>query len=97
MTSPRISPMAREGRRALALGVMVWLASGLLLPGCYAPQLGLLRSGLDSLRAVVDTMTVRDSVSRLVLQDTRREIAEQRDILLSTPASTRTTTHAVCD
>src|SRR5262245_13048605 len=92
MAAARILPAVRSGRRALALGVMGWLASGLLLPGCYAPQLGLLRSGLDSLRAVVDTMTVRDSVSRLVLEDARREIAEQRDILLSTRATSGTTT-----
>jgi tol-pal system protein YbgF len=76
---------------------MAWLAAGLLVPGCYAPQLGLLRSGLDSLRAVVDTMTVRDSVSRLVLEDTRRELSEQRDILLSTRASAGTTTQELFD
>jgi tol-pal system protein YbgF len=61
-------------------------------PGCYAPQLGLLRSGLDSLRTVVDTLTVRDEAALAMLRDTRREVAEQRDILLSTRASTGTTT-----
>jgi tol-pal system protein YbgF len=64
----------------------------IVLGGCYAPQLGLVRSGLDSLRAVVDTMAVRDSLTHQVLQQTRREVAEQRDILLSTRASTGTTT-----
>jgi len=92
MASARATATRGPGRRWAALGVMGWLASGLLVPGCYAPQLGLLRSGLDSLRVVVDTMTVRDSVSRLVLESTRREVAEQRDILLSTRASTGTTT-----
>jgi tol-pal system protein YbgF len=62
------------------------------LSGCYAPQLGLLRSGLDSLRAVVDTLTVRDSITYRLLVDTRKEAAEQRDILLSTRASSGTTT-----
>jgi tol-pal system protein YbgF len=61
-------------------------------PGCYAPQLGLIRSGLDSLRTVVDTLTARDAAAFAVLRDTRREVAEQRDILLSTRASTGTTT-----
>ena len=87
----------RAGRKVLALGAIAWLASGLLLSGCYAPQLGLLRSGLDSLRAVVDTISVRDSVTRLVLEGTRREVAEQRDILLSTRASAGTTTQELFD
>ena len=63
-----------------------------LLPGCYAPQLTLLKSGLDSMRTVVDTLVVRDSISYRVVADTRREVAEQRDILLSTRATTGTTT-----
>lgn len=85
------------GRRAIALGILGWLGAGALVPGCYAPQLGILRSGLDSLRAVVDTMSVRDSVTRLVLDDARRELAEQRDILLSTRASTGSTTQELFD
>ena len=80
------------GRHAVALGALAWLASGWLLTGCYAPQLTALRSGLDSLRVVVDTMSVRDSVALTVLQSTRRELAEQRDIVLSTRASSGTTT-----
>src|SRR5262245_26916591 len=51
-----------------------------------------LRSGLDSLRAVVDTMAVRDSVALALLSETRREMGEQRDILLSTKATAGTTT-----
>jgi hypothetical protein len=65
----------------LALAIMGALGAGLLLPGCYAPQLTLLRSGLDSLRVVVDTLTVRDSVTRFVLEGARRDLAEQKDIL----------------
>jgi len=67
-----------------------------LLSGCY-PQGNVLsvRSGLDSLRAVVDTMVVRDQVAYRLLEDTRREIAEQRDILLSTRATTGSTTKEV--
>jgi len=72
---------------ALALATLTGLLSG-----CYAPQLGLLRSGLDSLRTVVDTLKVRDSITYTVLRDTRREMAEQRDILLSTKATAGTTT-----
>ncbi len=91
---PRTRAAVRPGRvrRGAAFGVLMTLASGLLVPGCYAPQLGLLRSGLDSLRAVVDTMSVRDSVTQVVLESARKDITEQRDILLSTRASTGTTT-----
>ena len=51
-----------------------------------------MRSGLDSLRAVVDTMAVRDSIAFRLIQETRREVAEQRDILLSTRATAGSTT-----
>jgi tol-pal system protein YbgF len=79
-------------RGAAALVILALGASVATLSGCYAPQLGLLRSGLDSLRTVVDTLTVRDAAALAVLRDTRREVAEQRDIILSTRASTGTTT-----
>lgn len=92
MAGARTEVQGGSRRRVLALAVMGWLGSGLLVPGCYAPQISLLRSGLDSLRAVVDTMTVRDSVTLAVLQATRRDIAEQKDIVLSTRASSGTTT-----
>jgi tol-pal system protein YbgF len=54
--------------------------------------MALLKSGLDSLRTVVDTMVVRDSIAYRVLEDTRREVASQRDVLLSTRATTGSTT-----
>ena len=84
-------------RRLAVAGLWLGLLSGVALPGCYAPQLGLLRSGLDSLRAVVDTMAVRDSVTRMVLESTRRDLAEQRELLLSTRASTGSTSQEVTD
>jgi tol-pal system protein YbgF len=84
---------ARVEWRGPVLGVL--LAGVLGLPACTPPQLLTLRSGLDSLRVVVDTLTVRDSVAFRMLQDTRREIAEQRDILLSSRASSGTTTKEV--
>ena len=83
-------PPARPYGRRLATGLGFWLL--LLVPGCYAPQLVLLQSGLDSLRVQVDTLQVRDSISFRVLADLRRELSEQRDILLSTRASTGSTT-----
>jgi tol-pal system protein YbgF len=90
------SPARREGptprRGAVALVVLALAAAVTTQPGCYAPQIGLLRSGLDSLRTVVDTLTARDAAAFAVLRDTRREVAEQRDILLSTRASSGTTT-----
>jgi tol-pal system protein YbgF len=75
---------------ALAAGLLLALA--LPLAGCVAPQLALIQSGLDSLRTQVDTLQVRDSVSYRVLGDLRREMSEQRDILLSTRASSGSTT-----
>ena len=56
-----------------------------------------LRTGLDSLRAVVDTMNARDSVAYRLLVETRKEMAEQRDILLSTRATTGSTTQEMFD
>jgi tol-pal system protein YbgF len=52
----------------------------------------LLKSGLDSLRAVVDTLVLRDSVAYLAIAEARSEIASQRDILLSTRATSGSTT-----
>jgi tol-pal system protein YbgF len=81
-------------------GIVAWgaaFAIPALVSGCYAPQIGLLRSGLDSLRVVVDTLNVRDSVAFRALLDTRREVAEQRDILLSTRATAGNTTQELFD
>jgi tol-pal system protein YbgF len=84
-------------RAARAPGVVTpagWgvLLAGVLLHGCTPPQLLTLRSGLDSLRVVVDTLAVHDSLTFRMLTDTRRELLEQRDILLSTRASSGSTT-----
>lgn len=93
---PTIARTARPGLRArrvaLCAALPVLLAASTTLTGCYAPQLALLKSGLDSLRASVDTMHVRDSVAYTVLADTRRELSQQREILLSTKATTGSTT-----
>ncbi len=83
-------PSNRPWARGTAVVCGLLLATS--LPGCYAPQLTLLRTGLDSLRTQVDTMRVRDSVAYRVLADVRRDLSEQRDILLSTRASTGSTT-----
>ena len=88
----------RRGRRgigALAGAFLVALTS--TTPGCYTTQLGLLRSGLDSLRTQVDTLTVRDSVAYRVVADTRRELASQRDLLLTTRASSGSTMQDMFD
>lgn len=100
MTARRGGQLGTSGsrpRRAGGAAVLGWLAAGLFLPGCYAPQIALLKSGLDSLRTAVDTIAVRDSLTFTVLQSTRRELIEQRDILLSTRATTGTTTQELFD
>jgi tol-pal system protein YbgF len=85
----------RAARAALAALCALVLASA--TSGCVAPQLVLIKSGLDSLRTAVDTLTVRDSVAFTVVRDMRREVAEQRDILLSTRATAGTTTQELFD
>lgn len=63
------------------------LAAALGTPGCYTAEVGLLKSGLDSLRTQVDVMSARDSVSAQVIADTQRDLAEQKDLILSTRAT----------
>ena len=88
----------RHGVRTRAVpGCGALAATGLLLlaaagtPGCYTAQMTLLQSGLDSLRQQVDRMNVRDSVSLRTIEDTRRELADQRDQLLATRATASST------
>jgi tol-pal system protein YbgF len=87
------APARHIGRRlTVLLGTLALVGASVPLGGCMAPQLALLRSGLDSLRTSVDTLTVRDSLAFRVLLDTRREIGEQRELLLSTRATAGSTT-----
>jgi tol-pal system protein YbgF len=88
---------ARAGARVgLLAGVLLLSAAG-ASTGCYAPQLALLKSGLDSLRTQVDTLTVRDQVSYRVLADTRDDVARQRELMLSTKASVTSSTQDMND
>lgn len=89
--------VARPGRAAGTLLAALLIASASLTPGCYSTQLVLLRSGLDSLRAQVDTMQVRDAVAYRVLADTRVDLQQQRDLILSSRASTGSTTAELFD
>ncbi len=81
-----------SGARGAAALAALLLGLGLPLAGCVAPQLALMQGGLDSLRTQVDTLRVRDSLSYLMLGDLKRELVEQRDILLSTRAASGSTT-----
>ena len=82
--APRSGRVPR-GRRVLAVLAVAALAAP--VGGCYAPEMMLLKSGLDSLRTQVDTLQVRDSIAYAVLAQIRQDIVTQRDILLSTKAS----------
>jgi tol-pal system protein YbgF len=73
------------------------LAAALALSGCYAPQQLATRGAVDSLRVSLDTLMVRDSVTYELLSDTRRELAAQRDVLLSTRATSGSTTTQLFD
>jgi tol-pal system protein YbgF len=84
---------ARFGR----IGAIAVVAAALLAPGCYTTQLGLLRSGLDSLRVQVDTMKARDEIAYQVLSDTRHDLTAQRDLLLSTRANSGSTMQEMFD
>lgn len=88
------APPASGRAPALArVSVVVSVLLGLgLLPACTPPSLLTLRGSVDSLRAVVDTMNARDTTALRLIQQTRRDMAEQRDILLSTKATAGSTT-----
>lgn len=97
MRSLGCTPAASRGRRALAFAVMALFASAPLTTGCYAPQLALLRSGLDSLRTTVDTLTIRNDVAYRVLAETRQDVHEQRETLLATRATANATQRQTAD
>lgn len=88
---------ARVRGGAGALLVLALLGSSALTPGCYTSQLVLLRSGLDSLRAQVDTMSARDAVAARLLADTRAELGSQRDLILSSQARQASTQRELAD
>ena len=92
MTLSRERVIRRAAGAALALAVVATP-----LGGCYAPQLLASRGGLDSLRTQVDTLMVRDSITYLVLLETRRDLAVQHDVLLSTRATSGSTTQELFD
>ena len=75
----------RRWHGAGIVGLLV--LSSLGTPGCYTTQMTLIKSGLDSLRMQVDGMEARDAVTARTLDDTRRELAEQRDLLHATRAT----------
>ncbi|HEY6194776.1 MAG TPA: tol-pal system protein YbgF [Candidatus Eisenbacteria bacterium] len=79
------------GRGAGTLAAGLLLVSSLGAPGCYTEQMTLVKSGLDSLRMQVDRITLQDSISARTLADTRKELADQRDLLLATRATSSST------
>jgi len=76
--------------------IVLVLAAG-ALPGCYTPRLVKMQASLDSLRVVVDTLQVRNQTSYELVQAMRADVAEQKDILLSTRATTGSTTQELFD
>jgi len=73
-----------------------WVAAVLMVaaagtPGCYTAQMTQLTGGLDTLRMQVAELNARDSVSMITLEATRRELADQRDMLASTRATASST------
>jgi len=78
--------------RARALAAATTLMCLAVVGGCVPPQMLTLRGSLDSLRSVIDTLVVRDAIAYEMVKETRREVAEQRDILLSTRATSGSTT-----
>ena len=76
---------APRGRSVGAAALL--LGAALASPGCYTTQQSLLKSGLDSLRTQVDLMAARDSASAQAVEDTRRELSEQKDLVLATRAT----------
>ncbi len=83
--------------RADRLAAIVLVIAVGALPGCYTPRLVKMQASLDTLRMVVDTLQVRNQVSYELVQSMRADVAEQKDILLSTRATTGSTTQELFD
>jgi tol-pal system protein YbgF len=89
--------LARPSRSTRVIVLAIALAIAGAASGCYPPQILTLRSGLDSLRTVIDTMAVHDSIAFHLIGEVRRDIAEQKDVLLSTRATSGSTTQELFD
>lgn len=97
MSRGRLARPAARRRAAPAFAAAALLAAAALTPGCYATQIQRLQSGLDSLRVQADSTSVRDSVAARLLADSRRELADQHDLLLATRATTSSTQRDVAE
>ena len=86
-----------RGRKAGWAASALLLAAAMATPGCYTAEMGLVKSGLDSLRTQVDMMAARDSVSAQLIADTQRDLSEQRDVLLSTRATAISTSRETAE
>src|SRR5689334_18863561 len=91
----RTRAIARMRKAGWVPALLVTAALG--TPGCYTAQQSLLKSGLDSLRTQVDMMAARDSVSAQVIADTQRDLAEQKDLILATRATTTSTSRETAE
>ncbi len=97
-SSHRRARAARRTSSGRAVALSAVLALGVFgAAGCVPPQLLTLRSGLDSLRTVVDTLVVRDSIAYRVIEETRGEIARQNELLLSSRAASGTSSRELMD
>jgi tol-pal system protein YbgF len=83
-------PDFARGLRPITAGSV--LLAVIVVSGCYPPSVLTLRGGLDSLRTVVDTLAAHDTERHREFQQLRRDIADQKDILLSTRATSGSTT-----
>ena len=91
----RARPLARVRKAGWVPALLIAAALG--TPGCYTAQVALLKTGLDSLRTQVDTMSARDSVSAQLIADTQRDLAEQKDLILSTRATATSTSRETAE
>jgi len=92
----RAGVLARGRKAGWAVPALLLLGA-LGAPGCMTAQLTLLKSGLDSLRTQVDVMEARDSVSAQVIADAQRDLAEQKDLILSTRATATSTSRETAE
>lgn len=79
----RSAAAAHRRGGALARGLGAVLVAALLsaLGACTPPQLLTLRGALDSLKTQVDTLAVHDAASLRLLEETRHDLAAQRELL----------------
>ncbi len=71
------------------------MLAAVFLSGCYSTEITNIQGGIDTLRMSIDTLRVRDSLRGRAIEETRRVVEEERDLLMGTRAATGTTSREI--